>query len=159
MKLRINWRIGARTGLVCAAMALAACAKVNDTGLRLVSTSRDAYLVVNGQVLTGDVLLVPDRTGRVSFSAEQGPITSCSGGMRYTATNSGEMDVRCNDGTQVALQFTLLSETRGYGYGATAQGVASVAFGVSENDALAFLHVPPGKKLVTNAESGALELK
>lgn len=130
------------------ALLLSGCARVNDTGLGLVSTARSAYLLVNGQLLGGEVVLVPDRTGRVSFSGEQGSVRSCSGGMRYTATQSGEIDVRCNDGTQLALQFTMLSETRGFGYGSTAQGVASVAFGLSNADALAFLKVPEGKKLV-----------
>lgn len=159
MKQYIRYRHCAHLGLLAAALLLCGCAKVNDTGLRLVSTSRDAYLVVNGQILAGNVLLVPDRTGRVSFADGQGSISSCSGSLRYTATSSGEMDLRCNDGTQVALQYTLLSETRGYGYGATAQGVASVAFGLSDSDALAFLKVPPGKKISISATTGALELQ
>ena len=119
------------------------CAKVNDTGLRLVSTNTSAWLMVNGQLLQGDVLLVPDRSGRVSFAADgatpKAAIASCSGSLRYTATFSAEIDLHCNDGTQLALKTTLLSETRGYGYGATAQGPASVAFGLPEADAYAFM--------------------
>lgn len=121
------------------ALLLCGCAKVNDTGLRLVSTKVDAFLVVNGQALSGTVLLVPDRSGRLSFAADKGAITSCSGSLRYTATYSAAIDLHCNDGTQVALQTTLLSETRGYGYGATAQGPSSIAFGLSEEDARAFM--------------------
>ena len=140
------------------AALLCSCAKVNDTGLRLVSTKRDAYLIVNGQLLTGDVLLVPDRTGRVSFSAEKGAISSCSGSMRYTATNNGEVDLRCSDGAQVALQTTLLGETRGYGYGSTAKGPSSMVFGMEEQDVRAFLTVPSGMTLTPGA-GGALELR
>lgn len=124
---------------VVLALLLCGCAKVNDAGLRLVSTKVDAWLIVNGQQLSGTVLLVPDRSGRVSFSADQGAITGCSGGLRYTATNSAAIDLHCNDGTQVDLQATLLSETRGYGYGNTAQGPSSIAFGLSEEDARAFM--------------------
>lgn len=151
-----------RTGFLCLSLlvvTLCACAKVNDGAMRLVSTKVDAYLIVNGQLLTGDVLLIPDRTGRVSFSANTGTIGSCSGVLRYTATNAGELDLRCNDGTQVALQTTLMSETRGYGYGNTTLGPASVAFGLSEQDARAFLTVPPGKTLAPDSESGALQLQ
>lgn len=128
---------------VVALVSLAACAKVNDTGLRLVSTNTSAYLLVNGQWMTGNVLLVPDRTGRVSFTAEdtdsKAKIAGCSGGMRYTATYASEVDLHCTDGTQVALQLTLVSETRGYGYGNTPQGPASMAFGLPEADARAFM--------------------
>ncbi len=141
------------------ATLLCSCARVNDTGLRLVSTKRDAYLIVNEQLLTGDVLLVPDRTGRVSFASEKGAISSCSGSLRYTSTNAGEVDVRCSDGTQVTLQTTLLSETRGYAYGRTVQGPSSLVFGLPEQDVRAFLTVPSGMKLAPNPESGALELR
>jgi hypothetical protein len=141
------------------ALLLCSCARVNDTGLRLVSTKRDAYLIVNGQLLTGDVLLVPDRTGRVSFSADKGPITACSGSLRYTGTNMGEVDVRCSDGTQVSLQTTLLGETRGYGYGSTAQGPSSVVFGLPDQDASALLTAPPGRTLAIGTASGELELR
>jgi hypothetical protein len=141
------------------ALLLVGCAKVNDTGLRLVSTKVDAYLIVNNQVLTGTVLLVPDRTGRVSFASEKGAISSCSGAMRYTATLSGEIDLHCTDGSHLALKTTLISETRGYGYGNTVQGPASVVFGLSEQDARAYLTVPPGKTLAPNATSGDLELQ
>jgi hypothetical protein len=140
-------------------LLLCSCARVNDTGLRLVSTKRDAYLIVNGQLLTGTVLLAPDRTGRISFSAEKGAIAACSGSMRYTATHSGEVDVHCNDGTQVTLQTTLLGETRGYGYGRTAKGPSSVVFGMSDQDTSALLTVPPGMTLAIGADSGDLELK
>lgn len=135
------------------------CARVNDAGMRLVSSKLSGMLIVNGQLLTGNVTLIPDRTGRVSFSAEKGKIRNCSGAMRYTASFGGEIDLRCNDGTQVALQTTLLSETRGYGYGGTAEVPASIAYGLSDEDALAFLTVPPGMVLATDKKSGDLELQ
>jgi hypothetical protein len=144
--------------LLLLAGLLCSCAKVNDTGLGLVSTKRDAFLIVNGQLLKGEVVLVPDRTGRASFSVEKGTISSCSGGMRYTATNNAEVDLRCSDGTQVALQIMLLSETRGYGYGSTAKGPSSMVFGMDEPDVRAFLTVPSGMALAPG-EGGALELR
>jgi len=120
-------------------LLLGGCAKVNDLGMRLVSTKVDAWLMVNGQQLTGTILLVPDRTGRATFSAENGTITNCSGSLRYSASNSAVMDLRCDDGTRLDLNATLLSETRGYGYGATMQGPSSIAFGLAEEEAQAFM--------------------
>jgi hypothetical protein len=137
---------------------LCACAKVNDAGMWLVTSKVDAYLLVNGQLLTGSTRLVPDRSGRVAFTTDDGAIRSCAGALRYTSTHSGDMDVQCNDGTQVTLQFTELAETKGYGYGTTPQGIASVAYGVSESDAQALLKAPPGKRLQVGAD-GALALQ
>ncbi len=146
-------------GIALAALLLGGCAKVNDAGLRLVSTKLNAYLIVNGQLLTGDLVLVPDRTGRASFFAEQGALRSCSGGLRYTATNSAEVDLRCNDGAQLALHTTLLSDTRGYGYASNERGPASLVFGLSMQDALAFLTVPPGMALAIEPLTDTLVLK
>ena len=147
-------------GIALAALLLGGCAKVNDAGLRLVSTKLNAYLIVNGQLLTGDLLLVPDRSGRASLAAEQGAVRSCSGGMRYSATNSGEVDLRCNEGSQLSLKITLLSDTRGYGYATTSdKGPASLVFGLSMQDALAFLSVPPGMSLAIDPTTDELALK
>lgn len=135
------------------------CAKVNDVGMRLVSSKSEAYLIIHGQLLAGEVLLIPDRTGRASFASDKGAIRSCSGGMRYTSTNGAEIDLRCSDGSQVALQTTLVSETRGYGYSSTTQGQTSVAFGLSAQDASAFLIAPSGMTLTLNAATGELDLQ
>ena len=130
-------------GSALLALLLCGCAKVNDMGLLLVSSSEWAFLSINGQRLNGAITLVPDRTGRVSFAVDEAvknaTISSCSGGMRYTATYSAEVALYCNDGTQVIVKATLISETRGYGYGSTPQGPVSFAFGMPEAEAYAFM--------------------
>lgn len=137
--------VSTRILVACAVLLNAGCALVNDTGLRMVSTKVDAYLMVGKQTLTGNVLLIPDRSGRASFSADKGDISRCSGNVVYTGTRTMDLDLHCNDGTQVVLQAVLQGETRGYGYGTTAQGPASVAFGMDEDEAHAFMggRVPP----------------
>ena len=154
-----QWNFSARV-LGCLVLAsLAGCAMVNDRALRLVSSKASATLLVNGQMMEGSVLLSPDRTGTVEFAAETGDIARCGGGMRFTASNSGSIDLRCSDGTAVELAYTLLRETRGYAYGQTAAGPVSLVFGMPALDARAYLRLPPGRKLVENSESGALELQ
>ena len=140
-------------------LMLCGCAKVNDKTLGWFSSSADAYVIVNGQILSGTLVLIPDRTGRLSVGSESGPITSCSGGMRHTATHAGVIDLRCNDGSDAALEFTEITETRGYAYGKTAQGQVSMTFGLPPEDARAFLTVPEGKNLVESKQSGGLELQ
>lgn len=141
------------------ALLLPGCAKINDKTLGWVSSTVDAYLIVNGQLLSGNVALIPDRTARLSFSAESGPVTTCAGSMRHTASNAGMVDLRCNDGAVAQLQFTLITETRGYAYGKTADAPVSLTFGLPATDARAFLTVPEGKKLVESAKGGDLTLE
>ena len=141
------------------ALLLPGCAKINDKTLGWVSSNVDAYLIVNGQLLSGNVALIPDRTARLIFSAESGPVTTCAGSMRHTASNAGMIDLRCNDGAVAQLQFTLITETRGYAYGKTADTPVSLTFGLPATDARAFLTVPEGKKLVESAKGGDLTLE
>ena len=147
----------ARGVALLALLAAAGCAKVNDTALRLVSTPVEAHAVVAGQLLTGEVVLVPDRTGRVSLRGDADSTLSCVGGMRYTASNAGVVDLRCNDGTELVLQYTLLSETRGYAYGVSAAVPASLVFGLAAPEAAAYLRPPAGKTLLLR--DGLLQLQ
>lgn len=147
-------RVG-RLAVLAGVLALAACAMVNDLGLRAVSTKVDAYVLVQGQLLAGKVYLVPDRSGRAVFEDGQGSIERCMGGMRYTASNGGVLDLRCDNGTDVLLQTTHLTETRGFGYGPD----ASFTFGLSAQESASYLRAPAGKKLVEVFTTGLLELQ
>ena len=150
-------------------LVLGGCAMVNDLGMRAVSSKVDAMVLVGGELLAGKVLLVPDRTGRAMFEGGSGSVRSCMGGMRYTASNGGVLELRCDNGLEVQLQTTYLSETRGFGYGVpvapvgaasgTGPQVVSLAFGLSAPEAASYLRPPPGKKLVEDFKTGLLELQ
>ena len=157
---------------------LAGCADLNDLGLAALSYKVPAYAIVDEQLVQGELVLFPNHTGTVTLRYEVAPveaqatlaggmpkptlkpaITSCVGRFRYTATTAGVIDLRCNDGATADLRMALIGETRGYGYGYTAAGPASVVFGFTPVEARAHLTVPPGKQLLVSTEGGALELK
>jgi hypothetical protein len=143
-------------------LILGGCAMVNDRALRLFSSSANAYAIVNGQLLQGNMIFLPDRTGNLTLATDKGAITDCSGQVRYESTTGGSIDLRCSDGVTAQLRYSLLSETRGYAYGpATASaaagavtGAASLTFGLPAAQAVAYLTAPPGKKLVVNTAEG-----
>jgi hypothetical protein len=148
---------------------LSACADINDTGLAALATRVQAYAVVNEQLVQGEMTLYPNHTGTVTLrfgeSAQQAPVSefqtagptkppverpilnSCLGRFRYTSTTYGAIDLRCNDGSATDLRMALIGETRGYGYGQTATGQASLTFGMAPTEARAHLTTPPGKQL------------
>lgn len=163
---------------VCAALGLLeGCADLNDTGLAVFSTRVQAYAVVDEQLLQGEMVVFPDHTGTVSLRADAGPLggaadaagapktpakpmlSSCVGRLHYTATTLGTVDLRCNDGAIADLRMALIGDSRGYGYGPTATGVASLTFGMTPVEARAHLTVPPGRQLLERSESGGLDLK
>ena len=159
MRITIRHRILIAVTLWLFTDWLVGCAKINDAGLRLVSTKADAYAIVKGQVLSGAVVLVPDRTGHVTLGSDPDAVTACAGGLRFTAVNSGLIDLHCGDGSDAQLTFSLLSDTRGYAYGLVGNDPISLVFGMSDQDAPAYLRPPAGRKLVVNEQDGGLLLK
>ena len=125
---------------------LAGCAHINESSLSLFTTKVDSFLLVNGQLLKGNVFLMPDRSGRVAFSGGEGNINSCNGTLHYSGTNAGEIDLRCNDTSSAVLKMTLISETRGFAYGSTGAMPVNLAFGLTEAEAQAYLGQLPEKK-------------
>lgn len=155
----MEFRQLARRIVPCLVVGMAGCATVNDKALRLFSSKVPALAIVNAQMLSGDMVLLPDRTGNLTLAGGAGAISNCAGLVRYESTSAGSVDLRCNEGTAVVLRYSLLSEARGYGYGAAANGApASLTFGLPAAQAVAYLTAPAGKKLVVN-EAGSLELQ
>lgn len=157
---------------------LSGCANMNDTGLAVLATRVDAYAVVNEQLVQGEMTLYPNHTGTVALRVEAAQpasggidlsaparrvertiLNSCMGRFRYTATAYGAIDLRCNDGSEVELRMALIGETRGYGYGQTATGQASLTFGMGPGEARAHLTAPPGKQLQETGSSSGLEMR
>lgn len=169
---------------LAAVAVLAGCANLNDTGMSVLSTRVPAFAVINEQLVQGDITLFTDRTGTVrlgvevdqvannsvagDFPSTPAPVArtedrpllnSCQGRFRYSATAYGVVDLRCNEGSTVELRIAMVGETRGYGYGQTATGIASLAFGMPPTEARAHLTSPPGKQLLERSGSSGLELR
>lgn len=165
---------------------LTGCADLNDIGMATLASRVQAYAVVNEQLVQGEMTLYPDRSGvvalrvgarprrvQMSDSGEISPpappedrpiaelplLNSCVGRFRYTGTTLGAIDLRCNEGTVVDLRMALIGETRGYGYGQTAIGMASLTFGMDPTEARAHLSVAAGKRLVESTSWQSLEMQ
>lgn len=136
-------------------LSLAGCAKINDAGMRLLSSSAPAVAVMNDTLLTGQAVVFADRTGTLSLESGTEPKLKCMGHLHYTASKTGVARLNCSDGTDVQMSFTAISETTGYGSGRTARGPVSYAFGMPAADATAYLALPPGKRIVALPEGAA----
>lgn len=134
---------------------LGGCALVNEASSLALSTAVPAQAVVSEQLVRGELVLSPDRSGLVTLRADPpggdatsradggSILTSCVGRLRYTATTAGVVDLRCNDGAMAELRVTLIGDTRGYGYGEGNTGLASMVFGMTPKEARAYLPLPP----------------
>lgn len=153
----MNARMLPGIGAMLVVFGLGGCALVNEASSLALSTAVPAQAVVNEQLVRGELVLSPDRTGLATLRADPPPpsgdaaakadgspiLTSCVGRLRYTATMAGVVDLRCNDGVIAELRVTLVGDTRGYGYGEGNTGLASMVFGMTPREARAYLPLPP----------------
>lgn len=131
-------------------LVLTGCAKINDAGMKLLSSSSPAFMFINGQFLSGNAVLYTDRSGTLALESALEPKIKCMGSIRYTATRSGIANIRCTDSIESVMTFNAVTETRGFGGGLTGLGPASFAFGVTAEEASAYLALPAGKRIVTS---------
>lgn len=139
-------------------LTITGCARINDVGMRLVASSAFAMALVHDTVLSGKAVMSVDRSGTLNLESDTEPKVKCMGTMRYTATTSGVATLKCSNGADVLMPFNAISETKGYGSGRTAQGLASFTFGMDPEDAIAYLRPAAGKRLVATPE-GTLRLE
>jgi hypothetical protein len=141
--------------LLAGALLLGGCAAINDATMRALASSASAQAVIGERVVTGEMLLYTDRSGKLQLRSDVAPALSCMGALRYTATTSGAVNLSCSDGTQARLPFTALSETSGYG--GMPGGPVSFTYGLAPEPARAWLTPPPGKRLVVEGNSLRIE--
>lgn len=134
----------ARASALALVCGLGGCADVSNLLVQLGSSRPVAIVQVQGQRLDGVVTLSPDRTGTLSAKASQGEPGACMGQLRFTSSTQGEVDLRCNDGTAAALQFSMLTAVKGYAYGASNKGPVALTFGMLDEEARAYLRAPAG---------------
>jgi len=140
-------------------VALEGCAKLSDMGWGVLTSKVDAFAIVNQQLLVGSVYLVPDRTGRVVLGPHPESGQVCAGAMHYTGMSSGIVDLHCGEGSDGQLEFTLVSDSRGYAYGMLGSDRVSLVFGMPAHDAPAYLRPPVGRKFIVNEAEGRLLMK
>ena len=150
-------------GLVAAAvLTLSACAKLEDRARGYLASSVEVFAVVGSQLLQGEAQLYSDRTGTVALTSGLSvqPPLNCSGRLSRTGTGSAELDLRCSDGSQLAMQVTMLAETQGYAYGQSNTGnAASLTLGLTSTRAVAYLRPAAGQQLLPMSKKPYMELK
>ncbi len=132
-----SWSSLPAIGLLCAGL-ISGCADIEHIGWQLASSTKPALMQISGQLLEGEVQMRPDRTGAIRMAGE-GSIASCAGSLRFTAVNSGAMDMRCSDGSMLDMRFALVNEVKGYAFGTLQESTVALTFGMDVPEAQAYL--------------------
>lgn len=144
--------------LALAVVALSGCAWISDKATRVTATPGTAWAVIGNDLLTGRALLYTDRTATLELASptdpkdEQAvPAINCLGVMRYTSSTTGLAQLHCSNGMQARMEYVAINESKGYGRGyitGDPSTVASFTYGLSPEQARAWLLPPPGRRLL-----------
>lgn len=132
-----SWNCWPALSVLCIGL-VTGCADMEHIGWQLASSTKPALMQIVGQRLEGEVQIRPDRTGAIRMAGE-GSISSCAGSLRFTAVNSGSMDMRCSDGAMFDLRFALVNEVKGYAFGTYQDATVALTFGMDAPEAQAYL--------------------
>lgn len=141
-----------RTWLIAASILAAAIAPPAGARISLFSVTVPVIAVVADDLFTGVAHGYWDRTGSIEIRSTSRPTVRCSGKFRYTAGDQGEGSVACNDGREAAFRFQGLSRRSGYGLGQSANKAFSFTFGLTPEESVRYLKLPPDTTLHREGE-------
>jgi hypothetical protein len=130
--------------------ALGGCAWMQSKTMRAMATPSLALAIIGDRLLTGKVVLYTDRRATIELSNDNDPALDCLGTMNYTNSTGGALDLRCNEGSQIRLPYTAISETQGHAAG----GGVTITYGLPPANARAWLVPPAGRRLVLAKDEG-----
>jgi hypothetical protein len=135
--------------------SLAGCSVATRMGMR--PATAPAYLVLGGQLYTGEAQGFADRRASIALHTEDTPALNCTGTLAFTAERSGVVELACSNGAQARLAFQSTDWATGFAYNLPGAEPASLTFGLTPDAASAYLRAPQGKKLVASPEGLKLE--
>jgi phospholipid transport system substrate-binding protein len=86
-------------------------------------------------------------SGTMTIQSGATPNVMCEGQFTSSAELGGSGDMRCGDGTTATFHFQRLGLKSGHGTGSTSRGSMSFTYGLSANESMRYLTLPPGKEL------------
>jgi hypothetical protein len=151
-----------RVAICIAALAVVACAKLEDRARGYLASTVDVFAVLDGQLLRGEAQLDGDRSGTMSVSTglANAPALRCSGRLSRTGTTAATLQLHCNNGSSLSMSAAMLAETQGYAYGQGSNGqTASLTLGLAPDRAVSYLRPPAGQQLVVLPKKPFIELR
>lgn len=140
--------------VLTACIGLAGLPPVASAGL--FSATGAVIAVLADDVFTGEAEGDLSGSGTLAIRSQKHPEFSCVGQFTSSAALGGKGQLQCSDGSTAAFQFQRLSIYRGHGTASFSRGAMSFAYGFTPDEAVPYLKLPEGKKLVQNGAALAL---
>jgi hypothetical protein len=115
------------------------------------SATRPVIALLGGDLYVGAAVGHLSGAGTLAVHSQADPSITCSG--EFTSSKlGGAGQLHCNDGATATFQFKRMDAFRGYGGGTFSRGTMSFTYGLSVDQSIAYLAIPPGKKLLNQGE-------
>ena len=137
-------------GTIAAAIGCAGMINVANAGG--LSATRPVIAMLGGDLYVGEAVGHLNGAGTLAVHSQADPSITCSGEFTSSAKLGGAGELRCSDGATATFQFKRMDAFRGYGGGTHSRGTMSFTYGLSLDQSVAYLALPPGKKLSTQGE-------
>jgi hypothetical protein len=139
---RLVYRIPAEIVAIIALGFVTGCASTAGT---TTAASRQVVVmsVIDDGFFVGFAQLGADPfRGTLEMISESRGVIRCSGDFQAATIDTGKLAVRCSGGLDLDFNLSGLAQAKGYGYGKTSRGIASLTFGLSVAEAEKYLLMP-----------------
>jgi phospholipid transport system substrate-binding protein len=134
--------------LVTGVTAFAALAGwATPSGAGIFSTTGPVIAIVAGDLFVGEAEGNVVGSGTIRIQSRAKPEVTCRGQFTYSAEIGDTGNMQCSDGATATFDFQRLSLVRGYGTGSSSRGAMSFTYGLTANESVPYLKLPPGKSL------------
>jgi hypothetical protein len=125
-------------------------------GAQLFSSTGPVIAIFQGSLLVGEATGHLGGWGTLALRSPSKPGLTCVGEFSTTDGPGDSGQLRCSDGTTAPFRFQRLTLMRGYGAGSSSASTLSFTYGLSAEESISYLKLPPGKEL--KGEGNNLEL-
>ena len=133
-----------------ACVALAGAAAPAAAGL--FSATGAVIAILGGELFVGEAEGHLNGAGTLAIYSQERPGLTCTGEFTSSAERGGKGQLKCADGRTATFQFERLTVRRGHGGGSFGRASMSFTYGLSAEEARAYLKLPQGKKLAQDGK-------
>jgi hypothetical protein len=136
--------------LLSACFCIGVAAAPLAAGAGLFSATGAVIAILAGELFVGEAEGHLNGAGTLSIHSQRDPGIVCVGDFTSSASQGGAGQLQCNDGTQATFRFERLTMFRGHGSGRFSRGAMSFVYGLGATEAMPYLSLPAGKRLLRN---------
>jgi hypothetical protein len=142
-----------KTLLACLAASFALAEWTNAAAAEFFSKTGPVIAIMADELFVGEAEGHLSGAGTIAIRSQRNPDVTCVGKFTSSAILGGSGQMLCSNGTTGAYRFKRLSLVKGYGAGSYHQHPMSFTYGLTADESMPYLKLPPGKKLEHNGIS------